>query len=168
MAIDATVGGANANSYGTEAEADAYFEGRLNSDAYVNATTETQERALRTATSFLDARVNWIGEIDDQETPQALAWPRVYEETDTQIEVLGEVIPGDLKTAQFELALYLLNSGEPEVSNSLDSIKVGSLSIDFNEFKDNQLIPDIVWPFISYLGTRFSPKPQLKSVDLCR
>ena len=172
MAIDATPGGVSANSYGTETEADTYFDGRLNSDTYVNATDLNQEKALRTATIFLDSRVSWIGDIKDQTTPQALAWPRVYDstiETPEDILVLGQAIPEDLKRAQFELALYLLENGEPDETNDLDSIKVGSsLSIDFNEFKANQLIPDSIWPIISYLGTRFTPKAQVKAVALCR
>jgi hypothetical protein len=171
MAIDETVGGATSNSYGTELEALNYFDGRLNSDGYNNANGFVKEQALRTATIFLDSRVSWIGDIKDQTTPQALAWPRVYDsslDTPEDILVLGEAIPQDVKNAQFELALYLINNGEPENSNDLDSIKVGSLQIDFNEFKSNELIPDTVWSMISYLGSRKSPKPQLKSVSLSR
>lgn len=171
MAIDATEGGVSANSYGTEAEADSYFQGRLNATNYVNADSKIQEKALRTATTFLDSRVDWIGDIKDQVTPQALAWPRVYDSTlDTpeDILVLGAVIPQDLKNAQFEMALYLIGTGEPEETNSLDAIKVGSLSIDFNEFKKNELIPDVVWSMISYLGSRVSSGPRLKSVSTFR
>lgn len=171
MAIDATVGGVDANSYVTIAEAKDYFKGRLNSDSFDNADASVQEQALRTATVQLDSRVKWIGDIKDQTTPQALAWPRVYDytvDTPEDILVLGEAIPGDLKKAQYELALYLLTVGESEDSNSLDSIKVGSLSIDFNEFKDSQLIPDTVWPIISYLGSRLTPKSSVRSIALCR
>ena len=171
MAVNATEGAVDANSYGSNAEANDYFKGRLNPESYTEADGEVQDRALRTATIFLDSRVKWIGDIKDQTTPQALAWPRVYDstvETPEDILVLGEAIPGDLKKAQFELALYLLTTGEPELTNALDSIKVGSLSIDFNEFKDNQLIPDTIWPMISYLGSRFTPKAQLKSVATVR
>jgi len=171
MAIIATVGAIDANSYVTAAEADTYFEGRLNASGYESATTIIQEEALRTATIFIDARVTWIGDIKDQVTPQALAWPRVYDvtlETPEDILVLGAAIPQDLQNAQCEMALYLINNGEPTDSNSLDAIKVGSLTIDFNEFKANQLIPDEIWTMISYLGSRFSPKPQLKTVALSR
>ncbi|MDJ0952475.1 MAG: hypothetical protein QNJ81_02230 [Acidimicrobiia bacterium] len=171
MAIDATVGGVDANSYGTLAEARDYFKGRLNSSSFDDADSSIQEQALRTAVTYLDSRVKWIGDIKDQTTPQALAWPRVYDataETPEDILVLGEAIPGDLKKAQFEMALYLLDVGEPEFTNELDSIKVGSLSIDFNEFKDSQLIPDTIWPMISYLGSRFTPGAQLKSVSTYR
>jgi len=171
VALDSTVGGASANSYGSLAEALSYFEGRLNSDTFTSASGTLQEQALRTATVFLDSRVSWIGDIKDQTTPQALAWPRVYDfsaDTPEDILVLGEAIPTDLKRAQFELALYLLTSGEPDSSNDLDSIKVGSLAIDFNEFKESELVPDTIWSIISYLGSRLSPKSQVRSIALSR
>ncbi len=171
MTINATEGDAAANSYGDEDEALAFFEGRLNDDGYINATKEVREQALRTSTLFLDSRIDWIGDIKDQATPQALAWPRVFDvtlDTPEDILVLGQAIPQDLKNAQFELSLYLINNGEPNTSNDLDSIKVGSLNIDFNEFKRSQLIPDTVWPMISYLGSRVTPGPRLRTVSLCR
>lgn len=171
MAIDSTVGGNSANSYISEAEAVAYFSGRLNADSYTGATAEVQERALRTATVFLDSRIRWIGDIKDQTTPQSLAWPRVYDinaDTPEDILVLGQAIPQDLKNAQAELALYLLNEDEPSESNSLDAIKVGNLSIDFNEFKTEQLIPDTIWSMVSYLGKRISPRDMVKAVTLSR
>lgn len=171
MAIDATEGGSAANSYITEAEADAYFTGRLNSEGYTGATQPIQEQALRTATIFLDSRIRWIGDIKDQTTPQALAWPRVYDidaTTPEDILVLGQAIPQDLKNAQAELALYLIDNDEPADSNSLDAIKVGSLSIDFNEFKTEQLIPDTIWSMVSYLGSRISSRDMVKAVSLSR
>lgn len=171
MAVDATVGGVAANSYGTNAEATAYFAGRISSEGYDDADGDIQDQALRTATLMLDARVEWIGDIKDQVTPQALGWPRVFDvdvATPEDILVLGAAIPTDLKNAQFELALFIINNGEPQETNDLDSIKVGSLTIDFNEFKRSQLMPDTIWAMISYLGTRFTPGSQIKSVALSR
>ena len=171
MTIDVTEGGASANSYVTLAEATAYFEGRLNSDGFGNASSADQEKALRTATIYLDARVDWIGDVKDQTTPQALAWPRVYDYTADEPEdilVLGAAIPQDLKNAQCELALYLIDNDEPSNSDSLDLIKVGSLTIDFNEALPGQLIPDTIWPMISYLGSRFSTGPFVKAISLAR
>lgn len=171
MAIDATEGGVAANSYVTANEADTYFEGVIAPEGYTSATPDAQERALRQATTYLDARVRWIGDIKDQVTPQALAWPRVYDSTVTTPEdilVSGKAIPQDLKNAQCEMALYLINFGEPDSTSDLDAIKVGSLAIDFNEFKKSQLVPDTIWAMISYLGSRISPMAQAKSVDVIR
>ncbi len=171
MTIIATIGDIAANSYVTEDEAEAYFEGRLASEGYIDADDEIQEQALRQSARSLDARVTWIGDIKDQTTPQALAWPRVYDytlETPEDILVLGASIPQDLKNAQIEFALFLINNGEPTESDALDAIKVGSLTIDFNEFKTSRLIPDEIWTMISYLGSRFTSKEQIKSVAVFR
>lgn len=65
MALDATVGGANANSYLTVAEADAYFAARLHSDVW-DALSEgegegegdsTKEAALIWATRLFDSKI---------------------------------------------------------------------------------------------------------------
>lgn len=171
MTIDATVGGPSANSYITAADALIYFEGRFGASGYVNASDADREKLLRTAVTFLDSRVTWIGDIKDQTTPQALAWPRVFDftlDTPEDILVLGVAIPQDLKNAQCELALFVVDNGEPSDSNSLDAIKVGSLSIDFNEFQSSQLVPDKIWSMISYLGARFTTKDFIKSVALSR
>lgn len=171
MAIDASVGGIASNSYVTAVEANAYFEGRLNSDGYTEADADIQEKALRQAVTMLDSRISWIGDVKDQVTPQALAWPRVYDSsltTPEDILVLGSAIPQDLKNAQSEMAIFLIDNGEPEESNSLDAIKVGSLTIDFNEFKSSELVPDTVWSMISYLGNRKTPMSQIRSVKLVR
>jgi len=72
--IDATIGGASANSYQTISESDDYFAGRLNSDAWFDASEEDKARAKITATRRLN-RENWYGERVN--TTQALAFPRI-------------------------------------------------------------------------------------------
>jgi len=171
MTIDATEGGASANSYVTAVVALEYFLGRHSSEGYRNSNATVQERLLRTATLFLDSRINWVGHTKDRVTPQALEWPRVDSldvDSALDISVNGQVIPQDLKNAQCELALYLVNNGEPSESSDLDSVKVGSLVIDFNEFKQSHLIPSEVWAMVSYLGTRVTTKDMIRPVALCR
>lgn len=171
MGIDVTLSGVDANSYITAVEALEYFLGRVSSEGYRNVNATVQERLLRTATLFLDSRINWVGHVKDRTTPQALQWPRVDSldvDSANDISVNGQVIPQDLKNAQCELALYLVNNGEPSESSDLDSVKVGSLVIDFNEFKKSHLIPSEVWAMISYLGTRITTKDMIHPVALCR
>lgn len=169
MSLDATLGGSSSNTYVTDIEAKLYFEGRISAEGYTGANSTVQEKLLRTATIFLDARINWVGFKKDRTTPQALQWPRVDSmDVDSALDILGGLIPQDLKNAQCELALYLANNGEPSESSDLDSIKVGSLVIDFNEFKQSHLIPSEVWSMVSYLGTRVTTKDMIKTVALCR
>lgn len=72
--IDATVGGANSNSYVTLAYANALFENMLLPNAWDSAVPDDQERALMTATL-------WLEEYDQTSTPttttQALKYPAV-------------------------------------------------------------------------------------------
>ncbi len=169
MTIDATVGGPSSNSYITLPNSLLYFEGRFGNSGYIDATVEDREKLLRTATLFLDSRVDWVGYPKDRTTPQALQWPRVDSlDTTTALDILGGAIPQDLKNAQCEMALYIVDNGEPVDAVDLDSIKVGSLTIDFNEFLSRNLVPDQVWAMVSHLGFRISPVPMLKSVSLCR
>lgn len=169
MTLDATLGGTDSNTYVDDTEAKLYFGGRISAEGYMDVDGTQQEKLLRTATIFLDSRINWVGFKKDRTTPQALEWPRVDSlDTGSAEDILGGAIPQDLKNAQCEMALYLANNGEPSESSDLDSIKVGSLVIDFNEFKQSHLIPSEVWAMVSYLGNRVTTKDMIKAVALCR
>jgi hypothetical protein len=53
--IDATVGGASANSYVTLAAADTYFETTPESSTWSDKTNDAKNRALISATRWIDA-----------------------------------------------------------------------------------------------------------------
>ncbi|WP_298983483.1 DnaT-like ssDNA-binding protein [uncultured Roseibium sp.] len=75
MALDATVGGASADSYVTVAEMDTYFSGR-GVTSYDNATTAEKEFAAKDVTFFIDSKYAgaWKGSIVADS--QALSHPR--------------------------------------------------------------------------------------------
>lgn len=122
MALDATISGANANSYPTLAYANLFFENFLLPNAWDSAVPDDQERALMTATQ-------WLEEYDYIVTPatamQALKWPGfsifdadgnlVVNSGNAPALVLGRydetVIPTPLLNATCELAFYLLTLG---------------------------------------------------------
>ena len=122
MSFDATVGGANANSYVDLPFANTFFEHILLPNLWDNATPDNQQRALMTATT-------WLEEFDYVVTPatttQALKWPGVSifdENGDLVIDtdgtpalVLGVYdeteMPVPLLNATCELAFYLLTLG---------------------------------------------------------
>jgi hypothetical protein len=122
MTIIATAGATNANSYGTLAEAESYFENHPDLETWDEATD--QEEALIWATMRLD-EYDFIGEIAT--TTQSLKWPRIDDDIFdlkwTEIE-----IPLRLKYAQFELALERLREVASGTS-STDSQPVSSLKI---------------------------------------
>jgi len=121
IAIDATVGGASANSFATLAEFTTYMEGRLNSDTFDSATTDEQNRALVEATRELSARV-WVGRRAS--STQALAWPRDWAtnpDSPTFDYYDNDVIPQRVKNATMELAFQFLVAGTTDIA-SLDRL----------------------------------------------
>lgn len=104
MAIDATAGGVNANSYITVADADVYFSSRLNSSAWDDSAT--QEEALLHACVILE-QFQYVGipvtdtihedGLNDGPPYQALKWPRVLNDD-------GDLIRNYAGTAQVETA----------------------------------------------------------------
>ena len=115
--IDATPAGAQANSYCTLAEAEAYHETRLHNTAWTAADDATKKKALIWATRLLDEQIEWEGFATHFDT-QVLQWPRMalyYPGYDNVYDMLGRAIgedeiPQRLKNAQAELALYLISA----------------------------------------------------------
>ena len=130
LTIDATVGGSSANSFVTLAEFTTHMESRLNSDAFDDATTDSQNRALGEATRYLSA-LAWQGRRVT--TTQALSWPRDwardpdspnYDYFDT------DEIPGRVKRGTFELAFEFLKAGTTDIATSDPSDGVEMKQID--------------------------------------
>lgn len=125
MAIDATVGGANSNSYVTLNEANAYFAERIYADAW--DVLVDQEQALVTATQRIDQE-GFMG--DRASETQALKWPRsgVYSDG---VLIADTAIPQKVKDAQCELALTLAASNvlAPSDLAQFHSLSVGPISL---------------------------------------
>lgn len=89
-------------AYCTIAEATAYMAGRLFTDAWDDATTGDQTKALQMATNAID-KLNFRGELADDD--QTLQFPR-YADTS---------VPDDIKNACAEEAMSLLDGKDPEL-----------------------------------------------------
>lgn len=95
------------------AEAIIYFSERLNTQAWDNAESGDQVKALATATRYID-RLNFAGEKTDPD--QENQFPRGG---DTEV-------PEDIKAATCEIALALLDGVDIEVErNNLDMVSQG-------------------------------------------
>lgn len=134
MALDATVGGASANSYGTVAEAEDYFGGRLFTSAWDGLDGSDKESVLIWATRIIEGKVTedwtlkslpqdatkriltdlkadsecylvWNGAPVD--STQALSWPRSGMKGPNGFDFPEDEIPEALKNFQFEVALKL-------------------------------------------------------------
>jgi hypothetical protein len=127
MALDATVGSPDSNSYVTVAEANSYFSDRSHSEEWDDF--DEQASALITSSSMLDWYLKWKGYKTSSE--QAMQWPRtgVVRKDGTSVEV--DIIPRDVKVAVYELTLSSLEEDRTADSAlaGIDQAKAGSLMI---------------------------------------
>ena len=145
VSIDATAGGASANSYITLTEANTFVEAMISSSDVSKWTTgndDSRNRALAAAAQRLD-RERFLGARATD--TQALQWPRTgVRKPDTYVNTYasgfpfcisddyftdGEV-PDQVKRAQIEMAVYL--------KNNVDGISLGGLE-DFKNVKIGNL-----------------------------
>ena len=147
VTIDATAGGANANSYITLSEANTFVEAMINStdvSKWDTGTDDNRNRAFAAAAQRLD-RERFIGCKDNQHAGAAMAaywcaqaryirqyifqgFPfRISEDYFTETE-----IPDQIKRAQIELAVYLHNNKDGISLSGLNdykNVKIGNLDV---------------------------------------
>jgi len=123
----------NTNSYVELADADDYFETRIDSANWTDASDDVKEQALVTATQLIDEQA-WIGYAVS--SSQALAWPRknaVYfdDKLGQEISIGSTEIPERVKIAVYEQALHLVNNEDLQVGSTqtFESISIGSISL---------------------------------------
>ena len=155
--IDATVGGASANSYVTLAAANTYFETVPDSSTWTDKTDDQKNRALISATRWIDA-LNFYGDRCDD--TQALKWPRDNYTVDG-IDLACTLIPDGIKNATYELARSLANdtdaiTGSTGTTGIYDEVALGDLKVKYNKSSQTSgLINNVfdVYPWLqSYLG----------------
>jgi hypothetical protein len=115
-----TIGSDTFNVYGPRADADTYFNGKINRDSWSGAAATTKDRALVTATRLLDLEP-WEGAPTDLVTPQPVAWPRTGV-TDKNGQSVGtSIFPTDLLYGYYELAQALVDNPSLDESADQDS-----------------------------------------------
>ena len=155
--ITATLKSATANSYVTLAEANTYFETVPDSTTWDNKTDDQKNRALISATRWIDS-LNFYGDRCDD--GQALKWPRNNYHVD-DVELACTAIPKDIKYAEYELARALANetdaiTGNKGTDGTYEEVKIGDMEVKYNT--DSQGVGTInnvfdVYPWLqSYLG----------------
>jgi hypothetical protein len=132
------------NSYVTVAEADSYFETRIDVAAWASAIEGEKAKALVTATMVLD-NLDWTGAAVSE--TQTLAFPRAGSYFDPRlgvyVELVSTTVPSRIITATFELAYHLLNNdGLLDDTGEVDNLRVGSITLD--NIKTASRIPAIV------------------------
>ena len=116
VVIDATAGGASANSFVTLAEAQAYMDARLNGDTWTAASTDTQNRALVEATRDISNKDFGGRRVT---VTQSLSWPRWGAlDPDQPYGWLFDstIVPTRVKNATCELAFQFVNYGTTDLA----------------------------------------------------
>lgn len=119
------------NSYASVADANTYFEDRLDVAAWSDATDTNKSMAMVTATSLLD-NLDWIGSVAD--STQSLAHPRIGMYNDPRLGItidLADVgIDRRVVTACYELAYHLLNNeGLLDDTGLVKSVSLGQIGL---------------------------------------
>ena len=156
MALDATVGSPDANSYITVSEATSYFSDRAFSSGWDDV--DDQAALLVTASKQLDWYVTWKGTKATSE--QGMDWPR-----DGVVDELGNPIPNDIipKAVKEAVAEYALSSFESD--RTADDDLAGLAMVQASTLKvqtdgggststAKETIPDKIWKMLSGLTTR--------------
>jgi len=140
------------NSYVSLADADAYFDNKLDVAAWTDASTTQKEQALVTATRTLDT-LPWLGTVRDES--QTLAFPREGSYVDPargSIIYFGTTPPQRILDATCELAYHLLNNdGLLDDVGTVDAVSIGSISI--TNIKRARLLPTSVFYLVKPLRT---------------
>ena len=155
--IDATIKGANANSYVTLTEANSYFETVPDSSTWTNKTDDQKNRSLIAATRWIETLVFYGKRCDNG---QALKFPRNNYIVDG-VELTCSVIPLNIKYAQYELARALANdtdaiTGATGTDGNFSEVKLGDIEVKYNTNSQgagtiNNILD--VYPWLqSYLG----------------
>lgn len=149
--LDATPGGASANSYCTRQEADDYHDTHLWSDTWKAAEAWKKEVALIQATRMLDQEVEWDGSKSDSTQP--LRWPR-QDVLDPEGELLAnDEIPVFLRNATAELARWLLAEDRTaERGYGLSSLKADVVELVFDSQDERPVLPAAVQAMVLPYG----------------
>lgn len=119
------------NSFVSVADAEAYFEDRLDVAAWTEGSDSQKAQALVTASSMLN-EMRWAGVTVSES--QSLAFPRSGTYFDPRIgravSLDSDIALKRVNTACFELAYHLLNNdGLVDDTGTVENIQVASISI---------------------------------------
>lgn len=130
MVVEDGSGLSTADSYTTEAFADAYHLARNNED-WEGATTEEKEVALVKATSYIETRFPWSAGYKVTKD-QALGWPRASATDKDGFGIDSDEIPVAVQQATADLALRALTTDLlPDEGRVTSSVKVGALEVEY-------------------------------------
>jgi len=139
------------NSYGSRAEADAYFADSIKGDDWAAIADAKKDQGLVEATRVLE-REHWSGAKEDP--LQDLDFPRTGLTCNSEDVTAAESLE-TIKTAQFEYALdiiakpAILNVNDPTGLNNIKSAGAGSAKVEFFSPSKSSKYPETVKDIIN-------------------
>jgi hypothetical protein len=147
VTVEDGTGLADANSYASVIQADAYFATRPRSTSWSPLTSDQKAQYLVHATRILDACCIWNGTALSDE--QALAFPRYPSELE------AAEIPPVIVVALYELAYQLISTDvtAPAEMNGVSSVKVGPIEIETKSSVSADILTRWIRNLIAPYGT---------------
>ena len=159
--LDSSVGTSTANSYVSVADADEYFSSHINSSLWDSQTNKSD--LLIYATQLLDQYMDWDGIRVNDESQQALEWPRIVE------DYPNNVIPKRVVQATCELALYVAQNGKAFNLADVSRVKVGPITIDIDSDSSGFILPPQITRILLPVGSSKNlPKNGVNTVAIYR
>jgi hypothetical protein len=153
------------NSYASLAEMLAYVTERVPDPAVLAAWTSLTEAQksmyLVNATRSIDSFADWVG--DRYYSQQRLDWPRYNTWIDGRYWLETAIFPSQVIEATCEMAIWMMqqNGVVAQAQNlAYDSIKLGPITIDFNETAGgtlNKYFPDVIAIILKDLAVLNNP-----------
>ena len=157
IATTITLGGIVYNVYGETTnplkDANDYFGGRIGATAWSDASGKTKQQAIISATRWMDRAVLWSG--TKTVSSQPLQWPRDDAKCRDTV-VPDNTVPNEFPTAEFELALILLDDAAKQDSegqgSNIKQVKAGSAQVEFFQptigTDLDKRLPTVAWDLI--------------------
>lgn len=145
--LDATIGGASANSYATVAEADTYFDERMGTADWDGASADDKARALIMATRRIDQESFEGVKADIDPEDQALEWPREGAAGPDGHVWDHDEMPPRIQQATYELALVILGDNgflDDTGLEAFESVQVGPLQVTPRHQQKGGELPETV------------------------
>lgn len=152
-------GKADANSYASVVDGDAYHDGHLYATAWTAATTENKEKALVFATRLLDAEFRFKGV--KASTTQALQWPRAEcRDPDGADDLASDAVPSAVVQATCEMARELLVKDRTAAyaGEGLKYLNVGSTQTGYDKTDTPPVITRVAQAMLAKLGSLLKAK----------
>ncbi len=158
LVLDATVGGANSNTYITLADAETVMEGVFYKDSWSAATDPNKNIALVQATRMIDEQMDWYGTRTDIDG-QALEFPRwncpMRPGSDGYYDYFDDnIIPTWLENATAIMANSILGGdrGADDDTRGFKYMKVDVLELQIDKYDRPDVLPDAVYDIIKFYG----------------